>query len=62
MNMNLNELSSLLQKLEELRRELYELIERKGLGDHEVLQASEAFDVVLNEYHSVAKEKNAGVG
>ena len=51
------EIEEIVELIEKLRQKLYKLEKAKGFGDPEVLAASRMFDVVLNEYHRLLKQK-----
>ena len=54
------DIEKLLKLIEVLRQEMYELVEKKGLMDDEVIKKSEELDELLKEYYHLldAKKKN----
>lgn len=54
----MKELKELLQKIDEMRKYMNDLIKEKGnLLDHEVIIASQMLDSILNEYHQILDKK-----
>lgn len=51
------ELREILNKIEDLRQQLHELVKEKSLLDPDVLAASKKLDKKLNEYHQLLKKK-----
>ena len=54
------DIEKLLKLIEVLRQEMYELVEKKGLMDDEVIKKSEELDELLKEYYHLldAKKKD----
>jgi len=54
------DIEKLLKLIEVLRQEMYELVEKKGLMDDDVIKKSEELDELLKEYYHLldAKKKN----
>ena len=54
------DIEKLLKLIEVLRQEMYELVEKKGLIDDEVIKKSEELDELLKEYYHLldAKKKD----
>jgi hypothetical protein len=49
--------NQILGKIEELRNELELLLNDKGIGDKEIIDASRELDSLLNEYNRLLREK-----
>ncbi len=49
----MNELDALLQDIEKLRKNLYELIENADLQSPEVIAASEILNAAINKYNEM---------
>ncbi|MCD9024291.1 aspartyl-phosphate phosphatase Spo0E family protein [Cohnella silvisoli] len=52
------ELEELLRQIEQMRSELYELINGKRFTDQEVIVASQMLDSILNEYQRLLARKS----
>lgn len=55
--MVLSELRTVLEKIEELRKEMDDLAKTKGFLNPEVIKASHRLDAALNEYEKLLQKK-----
>jgi|GEM_PF-5580435 len=56
--MSITELNQLKVKIEEMRLAMNQLGMKNGLGEEEVIIASQKLDLVLNRYYQLLKESN----
>lgn len=52
-----HDVKEVLKRIEELRRDLHEMLEEKGTQDPEVLAASQKLDKALNDYYRLLRWK-----
>jgi regulator of replication initiation timing len=52
-----HDVKEVLKRIEELRRELHEMLKEKTTQDLEVLAASQRLDKVLNDYYRLTGQK-----
>lgn len=59
---SLDEVKEIMNKVEELRQKLYDLIDKTdGLKDEEVMKVSKKLDDILNEYYILLKKRGKDI-